>query len=474
MENYHRKNSIPQQERIILGCKANARENIAELAREYHTNREFIYEQKEKVIDTLNNSFDKEQEDEPTITLTDRLMEKIVFGCMVICKGSTEDTQEFMEQIFNQHLSVGTISNIINSFADRAAAFNSSVCLDKIKVGAHDEIFQAGDPVLVGVDIQSTFIYLMDASDTREADDWELALSEKKDQGLELETSVNDDGTGLKKGVNNAFPGINMQSDIFHGERKISLAVYNLERAAYKAIGKEYDFKKKCDKKKDKYLEAYEDAVSKSNEAIKIYDMVNILYGWIREALGIGGELYDERIFMLQFAACELDKLDNKSQYLKAGISYIMNHRKELLTFVELAQKQMEQLAQKEGIDVEALSLMWQQRKYTKESCQYNILEAKIGTVLKEQQQYIYVRDAFEEFINKIVRSSSIVECMNSLIRPYIFLKRVIRDKFMDLLQFYFNTRKYQRSRCKERIGKSPIELLTGVDYAHPLEILGY
>lgn len=474
MEKHHHKNSIPNEERIILGCKASAGENISELAREYGTNREFIYQQKEKIMDTLNNSFDKELKDSPSIALTNKVIEKMVFGCMVICKGSTEDTQEFMEQIFNLHLSVGTISNIINSFADKAAEFNQSISLSKITVGAHDEIFQASEPVLVGVDVRSTFIYLMEDSDTREADDWELALLEKKDHGLELETSVNDDGTGLKKGVKNAFPGINMQSDIFHAERKISLAVYNLERAAYKAIGKEYEFNKKCDKKKDKYLEAYEDAVLKSNEAIEAYDKVDILYGWIREALGIGGESYDERIFMLQYTADELDKLENKSQYLKTGISYIKNHQKELLTFIDLAQKQMVRLAKEEGIDANVLLLMWEQKGYRQDSYQYNMLEAKIGSILKEEEQYTHVRGIFQQFIDKIIRSSSIVECINSLIRPYIFLKRVVRSKFLDLLQFYLNTRKYQRSRRKERIGKSPIELLTGKDYAHPLEILGY
>jgi hypothetical protein len=63
---------------------------------------------------------------------------------------------------------------------------------------------------------------------------------------------------------------------------------------------------------------------------------------------------------------------------------------------------------------------------------------------------------------------------MNSLIRPYLLLKRADTGKFLDLLQFYFNTRKYKRSRVSENVEKSLIELLTRCSYDNPLNILGY
>ncbi|MDF2804336.1 MAG: hypothetical protein K0S61_4241, partial [Anaerocolumna sp.] len=51
-------------------------------------------------------------------------------GCMVICKGSLEDTQEFLETIFQTHLSIGTISAAINALANQAKEFNDSISLD--------------------------------------------------------------------------------------------------------------------------------------------------------------------------------------------------------------------------------------------------------------------------------------------------------------------------------------------------------
>lgn len=81
-------------------------------------------------------------------------------------------------------------------------------------------------------------------------------------------------------------------------------------------------------------------------------------------------------------------------------------------------------------------------------------------------------RSKFKVFTSKIIKASSIVECINRLIRPYLSLKEQSIGNFLPLVQFYLNTRKYRRSRKEERVGKSPIELLTQRQSPSPLEIL--
>jgi hypothetical protein len=44
---------------------------------------------------------------------------------------------------------------------------------------------------------------------------------------------------------------------------------------------------------------------------------------------------------------------------------------------------------------------------------------------------------------------------------------------WLDLLQFLFNRRPFMRSRCSERIGKSPREVMTGQDHPYWLMLLG-
>ncbi|MEG0153275.1 hypothetical protein [Niameybacter sp.] len=122
--------------------------------------------------------------------ITKNFIEKAVLGCMAICKGSIEDTPEFLKSLFHFHISIGRISKIINELARRAKVFNDSISLKCIQVGAHDEIFQADQAVLVGVEPNSTYIYLCDGSKTRDSTVWGYSLLDKQVTGLNIELSV--------------------------------------------------------------------------------------------------------------------------------------------------------------------------------------------------------------------------------------------------------------------------------------------
>ena len=51
---------------------------------------------------------------------------------------------------------------------------------------------------------------------------------------------------------------------------------------------------------------------------------------------------------------------------------------------------------------------------------------------------------------------------------------QVIGQSYLNLLQFFLNSRQFMRSECEERIGKSPTELMTGESHPHWLELLGF
>jgi len=70
-------------------------------------------------------------------------------------------------------------------------------------------------------------------------------------------------------------------------------------------------------------------------------------------------------------------------------------------------------------------------------------------------------------------RSSSLVENLNSRLRTYFTLRRHLGGSYLDLLRFFLNHRRFLRSRCAERQGKSPRELTTGQGHPHWLILLG-
>jgi hypothetical protein len=463
---------INVEERNLIGCKALSGTSVTVISQQHKINREFVYNQKKRIAKVLEAQ--EHNVEASRIVLDKHMIEKIIVGCMLICKGSTEDTQRFLNWIFMVWVSIGKISNTINEAALKANEYNNSIELSKIKIGANDEIFQGHSPVLVGVDPQTTFTYLLEAADNRDATTWGYKLLEKeKHQDLHLENTVNDGGTGLRKGIKEAFPDVETQLDTFHTEYDFSKAVLSAERYAYKKIKEEEKLRKKSIKgKKPENIEKYQAAIIQTSESIEIYDNLCILRIWIMELLQIGGYFYDERIELFQFIIEQIERLPKKNAYLEKALKFIKENTSEILQFVKKAETLMERLSSEENIDLEILKKMWEQLRYSPESVEYNIFEAQIGESLGTRYEEIHQK--WNQMMVNVVRASSIVECINSLIRPYLFLKKAVPSKFLALLQFYFNTRKYRRSRKSERVGKSPIELLTGQTYGNPLEILGY
>ena len=459
----------------MLGCKAISGISVTKLSNKYNINRQFIYEQKNKVHDILEKEFDKSENKYSVLILDEQIIEKTIIACMIICKGSETDAQEFMEEVYKIHVSIGKISEIINKASDKALEWNNSIKLENITTGANDEIFQGNTPVLVGVDPLSTYAYLMQETENRDSTTWGYVLLEKSKLGLDLKTSVNDGGTGLNKGIKEAFPDAVIQADVFHSEKDISFGVGSFERKAFKDINAEYKAEKKYLGSKsdtDKKYDEYKSAILKCQNSISIYDKAKILYGWVIEIFAIGGYCYEEKKELLSFIVKEMEALPDTNAYWKKGIRFLAENSEGLLQFIKKAETLMAAFSEEQNVDKKVLSQMWKQRQYSYSSIEYNKLEGEIGIQLGER--YNEIHEKWNHMLKQIVRASSIVECINSLIRPYLFLKRVVPGKFLDLLQFYFNTRKYKRSRIKERIGKSPVELLTGKSFENPLSILGY
>ena len=68
--------------------------------------------------------------------------------------------------------------------------------------------------------------------------------------------------------------------------------------------------------------------------------------------------------------------------------------------------------------------------------------------------------------LGTILRASSLVEMVNSLIRPYLnSCKGQITQETLNLIMFHHNHRRYKRGKRK---GKAPIELLSGESLEAP------
>ncbi len=110
-------------------------------------------------------------------------------------------------------ISLGTVHNIVHSAIEPARAISRRRDLAGVRIGAHDEIFQTGHPVLVGVDTASTYCYLLSLEDHRDAVTWGVRLLELVDQGFNPDATVADAGSGLRAGQALALPEVPCRGD---------------------------------------------------------------------------------------------------------------------------------------------------------------------------------------------------------------------------------------------------------------------
>ena len=104
----------------------------------------------------------------------------------------------------------------------------------------------------------------------------------------------------------------------------------------------------------------------------------------------------------------------------------------------------------------------------------WNRLRAKMGDRAREGGgKFHALFDAVDQAMAETPRSSSLVENLNSRLRTYFTLRRQLGNSYLDLLRFFLNHRRFLRSRCAERNGKSPREVMTGEDHPHWLTLLG-
>jgi len=132
-------------QRIELAIQAMAgAANVSHLAAENEVSRKFIYEQKTKARDALNNAFASASADDAvlfSLPVTKEWLHQVVLALTLICHSSYRGVVEFMRDILGVSISVGSVHNLHQEAAQRAADINQTQDLSQIRVGLHDEIF---------------------------------------------------------------------------------------------------------------------------------------------------------------------------------------------------------------------------------------------------------------------------------------------------------------------------------------------
>jgi hypothetical protein len=477
--------SLPPSQRLQIGLQALAgTRTVTNLAADFEVSRKFVYCQSDIADRALTDAFAPPQADDQVLfylPVTKQWLRQLIIALVLICHSSLRGVVELLRDLFDYDIALGTVFNVVHAHVPLARAHNDAQDLSAVRAGANDEIFQTGQPVLVGVDLRSTYCYLLSSEEQRDADTWSVRLLELQDRGFAPEYLVADAGSGLRAGAHAALPAVPCRSDTFHLLQELTKVVTIVENRAYAAMTTCADWERKIARAKRQArrpdlscLAKLRDATKKQAQAIALADDLALLEHWLHyDVLGLAGPAHPDRLALYDFLVAEVQaRVSQAANLLGPLVTYLQGQRDDLLAFAAQLDRDFAALAAAFAVSAEVVRELFAVQTLALDNPKRWLRDAPLRRLLGAC--YFPLSQALEEVKRRTFRASSLVENLNSRLRNYFFLRRHIGNDYLSLLQFFLNHRRYPRSEHPERRGKSPAELLTGQSHPHWLELLGY
>ena len=471
---------LAASERKVMAIRALAgAEPVSALAARYGVSRPLVYRQMHKASGALDDLFCAAPTDDVdkvlfSLPVTRRWLKQATLGLTMIGHASMRGVVEFMHDLLGVSISLGTAHNIHQQAAQQVITVNDSVELSGIRVGLHDEIFQGPQPVLTGIDAASTYCYLLAAEDHRDGDTWAIHLLDLTACGLHPDYTIADAGSGLRAGQKIAWPDTPCHGDVFHIHQEFEALVRVWVRIASGARSKREALetrlanpRRRC---QDDILMAELAALRQLEaSAHQRADDLRTLAQWLeRDVLSLAGPDRTTRQELFDFIVDELRQREQEDPpRIGAVRRALQNQRDDLLAFAGVLDEKLDAIARTAAVPhylVRATCLLHRKPDSSAVFWQgWNRLHAAMGCKLYE------VWAAVSQAMGSTPRSSSLVENLNSRLRTCLTLRRHLDGgkAWLGLLQYFFNHRRFMRSRCGERVGKSPREVMTGHDHPH-------
>ncbi len=458
-------------------------EPVTGLAGRLGVSRKFVYRQASKASEALDDAFAPSPDDKSvlfTLPITKDWIRQFTLAQVLIGHTSFRGVMEILDAVFDYRgISIGAIHNIVQDAIVTARTMNDVQDLSAIRVGAHDEIFQASKPVLVGMDVESTYCYLLAEEDHRDATTWGVHLLDLAACGLKPDRTIADGGGGLRAGQAEAWDDVPCNGDVFHAERELGkLAVYLGNRASGCTCARQkLDHKmERCKKKGQGKTLSKRLALARKAEAcaVMLADDIAALSDWIKnDILSLAGPELATRHELFGFVIEELRTREELNSHRIRPVRRMLERQRDnLLAFVGILDERFAELATGLHVPLPFVHAICEIQGLDRNLPTYWQREGRLRKKLRHK--FHPVEQGVRQILATTPRASSIVENLNSRLRNYFFLRRHIGNGYLDLLRFFLNHRRFLRSDRPERIGKSPAELLNSQSDPHWLELLGF
>jgi hypothetical protein len=478
---------------------------VSRLAEEFGTSRQFIYEIAARVKEALEwqpaGRREGNHRHDEVARLKDRIC-KLEADCeqltgqlalerakarqdrfrllleLALCPVSEDKIARCLEAAFgcDGQVSVGWVNSQLQKAGTAALAVMRKPALrESVREAALDELFRHRQPILCVIDPQTLLATLPQAAENRKGETWQAVL----EQYPNLELAVSDQASGLRKGINACGREIAHQYDLFHFKREIGRWLRAQEARCYELM-EQVEQAHRLIEAPRLLSSARVQARVEHRQKVAILDQRLLAFDWIElivRYLYQSLTAYDARRRAIRTRAGadtiidEVVGLLNEVEVIntKPLRSMIEEARPGLLTFLTVLEEKLRRIEVRwryvTGCRLavfNAIACAWhyradahlsqdRQRAYLRALCGLGHWSRRIENFSEVQRQV-------NEALDQVVRASSAVECFNSLLRPYVSVKKHLSQGFLALIALYHNMRP-----LKQRGNKTPLQL-AGVD----------
>ena len=439
---------LSAEERKAIAFESINFSNITEIAKNNRVSRNTVYAQKRKACQAIDDEFDQSESEDVLFDLpvTASLIEQIVLALALICKSSYRDIKQFMKDVFDDSISIGSVFNILDRSAAKAIQINDGYDLSDIKQSAADEIFHRNKPILDVVDIPSRFCAKPSKEDRRDADSWEITLMDMTDKGFQPESNISDQAPGLIRAFENQLPNTELHYDHFHLIRDSKTLVRRLKNCKDSTMTAAIMLFERSDRLRDKgkdtpeLAEQITAATAAACDANTLYEQVNILCTWLQyDVLQHASFNPEDRDHLYNFIVEELALLRDQHRKIDSFVRSLIFQKERLLSVSHTLNSHFEIIAGEHDISI---SDVWQICYFTRFEIQadrYHFHAQNLADNLGESD-YDKVEDQVIEVMAKTPRCSSMVENFNSRIRPFLDPRKQITPKEIGVVSIYIKS----------------------------------
>jgi len=445
---------------------------MTQIAQEYHISRTFLSQLMWAANLQLETLFSDQK---PQVQDSQPLFEPFILLLRLEGKCSIPSLSSILKYFQYQPNSVGYLSECFQHYG---AALPSTLAMAERTVVFYlsDEIFARHQPILVTIEAQSTAILKIQLASDRSAQTWKAHFEDLGEHRFHSIGMASDRGVGLVAGYQSACQDARWVCDRFHELQDLFDRRRQLERKAYAAIAKEDEaahtfHNAKSEAHLHKRLQHYERAHHACEHAMARYDQLDLLLRLLRDTLHVCSPF--GRLRTVAGVRSELTLLFSLIEEIEDAVlpkllQSLRSHMDDIVAPFEQAESMhaaLLDLLPQQLLD--ALVLAWHHAhlSYQSQAKQkhYHQHESQQWLAFAEgvlDHQFEPLKVLVFAKLDAIVQASSLVELVNSFIRPYLnSSKGQITQETLNLIMFYHNHRRYKSGK---RQGKAPIELLTG------------